>query len=355
MVRICASIVCVALLTACSGEPPESTGRMTEATGRTTEALASAPIRFIAVGDTGKGNDGQVAVARAMERKCRESGCDFVWLLGDNIYNSGVSSVTDPAWNKLFERPYAAIQLPFYAVLGNHDYGLLSYQASRGMNEVAYTKVSSKWKMPDAHYSFVRQNTAFIGLDTESVRVGSTENGDQTAWYRRTKGELRAPGVDWVIAAGHHPYRSNGPHGNAGSYDGMTFSSNASGAKVKSFFDDEVCGSVDVYLSGHDHSRQWLKNTLCGAELIVSGAGATTTDIARTDNPVHFQDDSELGFLYVVIDGRRLTGQFVDARGNVNFERTITKTSPQTRGAADPMAPATTSTGAGAQDRALED
>ena len=44
-------------------------------------------------------------------------------LLGDNIYDSGVTSVTDPQWQTKFEIPYMGVNLPFYVVLGNHDYG----------------------------------------------------------------------------------------------------------------------------------------------------------------------------------------------------------------------------------------
>jgi len=80
-------------------------------------------IRFAAMGDTGKGNTGQKDVASAIARKCAASGCDFVQLLGDNIYDSGVTSVTDPQWQTKFEQPYADIDLPFYAALGNHDNG----------------------------------------------------------------------------------------------------------------------------------------------------------------------------------------------------------------------------------------
>src|SRR6185503_5688881 len=65
-------------------------------------------VRFAAMGDTGKGNDGQKQVASAIEAKCAQSGCDFVQLLGDNIYESGATSVDDPEWQLKFEQPYAA-------------------------------------------------------------------------------------------------------------------------------------------------------------------------------------------------------------------------------------------------------
>ena len=51
-----------------------------------------------------------------------DPGFGFVVLLGDNFYEDGVASVDDPQWQTKFEDPYANIDLPFYAVLGNHDH-----------------------------------------------------------------------------------------------------------------------------------------------------------------------------------------------------------------------------------------
>src|SRR5690606_20769826 len=129
----------------------------------------------------------------------------------------------------------------------------------------------------------------------------------------------------WKIAVGHHPYLSNGPHGNAGDYDakfGVSIPP-INGKGVKSFFDEVVCGKVDLYLSGHDHSRQWLNESCKGTELAVSGAGAKATELPGK-NATLFQS-LELGFLYIVIDGKKLTAEFVDENGNVEFTHTMQK------------------------------
>lgn len=42
-------------------------------------------------------------------------------------------------------------------------------------------------------------------------------------------------------------------------------------------FDAEICGNVDAYISGHDHTLQWLKPVAaCDPDMgfILSGAGA---------------------------------------------------------------------------------
>lgn len=288
-------------------------------------------MRFIAVGDTGKGNTGQNAVGQAMGTICAQRGCDFVVLLGDNFYPTGVSSVTDPQWQTAFVQPYSTVNAPFYAVLGNHDYGGdgAGYEAARADNEVAYSQVNPKWRMPSLHYRFTQAHAEFFALDTNRSFWGPNGSGDaQTrtdinAW-------LAASTATWKIALGHHPYKSNGPHGNAGNYDcrevlGQCVSLPlfTDGRHIKNFLETVVCGRADVYLSGHDHSLQWLTPTCNGTHLMVSGGGAAATTVDMK-NPVHFQT-TDLGFLYVELNGRTFTGTFYGETGNVLFTRSFTK------------------------------
>ena len=57
--------------------------------GSSADAGTEAPktVKFIAIGDTGKGNADQRRVAIAMRDLCAAKGCDFVLMLGDNIYD----------------------------------------------------------------------------------------------------------------------------------------------------------------------------------------------------------------------------------------------------------------------------
>jgi len=97
------------------------------------------------------------------------------------------------------------------------------------------------------------------------------------------------------------------------------------GTFVKETFDNHICGKIDVYISGHDHNRQWLMPT-CGTEFIVSGTGAKTTDLENRGNPTNFEDDQTEGFLWVEIRDNTLTGEFYDKNGVLSFgPHTITK------------------------------
>ncbi len=278
-------------------------------------------IRFAAMGDTGKGNTGQQDVANAVARKCAASGCDFVQLLGDNIYESGVTSVTDAQWQTKFEKPYMGISQPFYVVLGNHDYGGngAGNEFDKAKWEILYTASSMKWKLPANHYRRTVENTDFFALDTNLMMFGREVDKQKESM----KNWLASSTATWKIALGHHPYLSNGPHGNAGSYDGLPGVPIANGKGVKDFFDENVCGKVDLYLCGHDHSRQWLVETCKGTELAVSGAGSSGTDL-KGKNASRWQSNS-IGFLYVTITGRQLVAEFIDTTGKVEFTRTLNK------------------------------
>lgn len=282
---------------------------------------AKSVVRFVAIGDQGRGNQGQHDVAKAMAAKCLQNGCDFVQLLGDNIYDSGVDGTSDSQWKTKFEEPYAQLDMPFWVVLGNHDYGNGGYgnDFGRGKNEIDYALVSKKWKLPAPYYTRSEKHVDFFALDTNMAMFHLADN--QKA---EIPGWIAASTATWKIALGHHPYLSNGPHGNAGQYDGLPAVPITNGLGVKDLLDTVVCGKVDVYLCGHDHSLQWLEPHCGGStELVVSGNGASASSLPGA-NTTRFQS-LDLGFFYIVIADGALTGQFINAKGEVLYQRTITK------------------------------
>lgn len=277
-------------------------------------------VRFIAIGDTGKGNDAQKKVAAAIVSTCAAKGCDFVVMLGDNIYDSGASSTMDQQFQDKFEIPYQNINLTFWVALGNHDYGGggAGTEYEKGDVQVEYTQHSTKWKMPAKYYRFAEKHVEFFAMDTNMQMFGldMEQEADITAWLDEST-------AVWKIMLGHHPYKSNGPHGNAGNYEGTPWLPVVNGKGVKDFAEDIWCGKADVSLSGHDHNRQWLQDTCQGTELLVSGAGASTTELEGS-NPAHFERDT-LGFAWVEIKGRTFKAEFIDENGTVEFTRTVSK------------------------------
>ncbi len=304
--------------------------------------------RFVALGDAGTGEADQFKVAHAIERVCAEHGCDFAVELGDNIYDAGAASADDPQFDAKFEVPYANLTFPFWLVLGNHDNSEdpaasgatagtgLWYQA--GDNEVAYgqrtDRASDKWHMPNRYYTFTAGPVGFVAIDTNTLLFDDVpfppEQLDKVqAQSRWIDGALSnfAANVTWRIALGHHGYLSNGPHGNAGAYDGRGGVPGQSGDYAKQFFEDHVCDKVDVYLFGHDHDLQWLDEVPpCGKTNFIGsgGGGAATYDLVGANHAVFAA--KTLGFWWLEIVGDRLHAVAYDGGGAVLFEGNLQRT-----------------------------
>jgi hypothetical protein len=261
-------------------------------------------------------------------RVCAQrGGCDFAVYLGDNIYEVGATSADDPQFEAKFEQPYCGLEFPFFVVLGNHDYGNVApLDLPKAEAQIAYTALSSKWKMPDHNYSVAfaegQSTLELFVLDTPRLQF-DVDSAVQASWLDTALGASTA---NWAIALGHHTYVSNGPHGNAGNYEGIIVPNPiARGDYLKAFFDGSLCGSVDLYLSGHDHNRQWLEAS-CGLEVLVSGAAAKrTTLVGRDENTTFFEEDQGYGFAVLEINGNQLIGRFYSGSGTQEFQRIITR------------------------------
>jgi hypothetical protein len=285
-------------------------------------------VRFIAIGDTGEGNEAQYAVGQAIAELCAQKGCDFGMLLGDNFYDSGVSGVDDPQFQDKFELPYEDIDFPIYIALGNHDYGGnglgVDFDMKKAQYQIDYTKLSQIWKLPAKYYSFKQEHAEFWGLDTNQVMTDPL-NGNSDPQRNWLIAGTQASTATWKVAFGHHPYISNGDHGNAGSYENiegfnLPF---VTGDSVKEFMEDAVCGKIDVYICGHDHNIQWLEPK-CGTEFIVSGAGSKSEGLPGK-NPAFFGLPETEGFLWVELADNSFTGIFYDATGKELFSKTVVK------------------------------
>lgn len=277
-------------------------------------------VRFVAFGDTGEGNEAQAMVASAAEVVCAERGCDFALLLGDNFYDAGVTSAMDQQFIDKFETIYEGLDMRFYVVLGNHDYGTLANDWTRGNYQVEYTQYSDKWYLPHFWYTFSSESggTQFFAFDTARM-MWNHDVDDQRLWL---SSELLTSTAPWKVAIAHHPYISNGKHGNAGNYEGLSWLPFASGEEIKDVVEDLVCGRANVYISGHDHNRQ-VFDPVCGTYFLVSGASSKTEAfVFREDNPTEWGDDTREGFLWVEIVGDDLTAAFYDLDGNLDHEMT---------------------------------
>lgn len=214
--------------------------------------------RVVVFGDSGRGNKIQYDVANAMLEICRiKQGCDFAIGLGDNIYNSGVSSIHDRKFQTHFERPFEIFgRFDFWMILGNHDWRK-SAQA-----QIDYTQISERWRMPNYHYKIpdLPEWLTIFGFDTTKL------NTTQLADGRRALCGINKIKVGWRVAFGHHPFFSNGKHGN--NSDVENYLSNTF----------EAC-DVQVYMAGHDHHQEHLQHD--SRDYFIQGAVAEVRKVKK--------------------------------------------------------------------------
>ena len=303
-------------------------------------------VRFIAIGDTGTGSPTQYKVGKSMGAKCVKDGCDFVLMLGDNFYDTGVTSENDKQFKTKFEDPYKDVNAPFFVTLGNHDYGGggTGGEFMKKDHYIKYSKKNPKFVLPGPYWHKKVGHLELFSLDSNAMMFSTLFKDLTSDQIKVMKPAIANSTADWKITFSHHPYRSNGPHGNAGCYEGAKIITPllcgvipvASGKGVKEAFDDWICGKSNVHFAGHDHSFQWLKKSASSkhckdVELIVQGAGAKTSKLYTKNtggliiNPVHYQNANEAGFLYVVIDGDVFTGTYYDPDGKQLYKRSFTK------------------------------
>ena len=176
---------------------------------------ASSPI-----GDTGKGNPEQLDVARGMASLLsRSRGCDFVRCSATTSTTAASTSATDPQSADHLREPYAGVDVP---VLRRARQPRLRRRRAgndfpEGQNQVDYSARSKKWRMPARVLARDAGTRRAVRLDTTAALYGHRRGPGVggPAW-------TAASTAPWKIALGHHPYPRNGPHGNAGSYDGQS-------------------------------------------------------------------------------------------------------------------------------------
>jgi hypothetical protein len=62
-------------------------------------------------------------------------------------------------WSDLYD----PLRIPFYATLGNHDWG----QPNSPAAEIVFSQRSPSWRMPAAYYTFTAGDAHFFALDTD--------------------------------------------------------------------------------------------------------------------------------------------------------------------------------------------
>lgn len=278
-------------------------------------------LDFLAVGDTGTGGAGQKQVAAAMGQQAKLTPPAFVLLLGDNFYELGISSARAQEWQSKFEGIYQApdLQVPFYAVLGNHDH----LGNAEAQLKYAQQNANSRWQMPARYYQFTQalgdQNVLFVALDTEPLANPLVDSKQQLTWLEQT---LQASDARWKIVYGHHPIYSGGQHGN-------------NQRLIQNLQPILERAGVDLYLAGHDHDQQMLQ-AQGNLNFVISGAGSKSRNVRWQSNTRYAA--TNLGFTRFRLSAEELVVAFYDSQAQLNFAQTIYK--PLLPALASPQPPA---------------
>lgn len=286
-------------------------------------------LSFIAFGDLGRnGADHQIQVAKAMSKVAEQLRPSFYVVTGDNFYPSGVVSEKDPLWTYSLENIYSdfVFQWDWYPVLGNHD-----YKSNPGA-QVAYSKISRRWKMESRYYSKLfpinddtTQQVLMVFIDTNPLIAEFYKNKeygpnvrtqDSTAQLKWIKKQLSISNtnIKWKILVGHHPMYSAG--GRENGYDTKSIR-----GTLKPLFDKY---GVDLYIAGHEHSLQYLHDSQAVTHHFISGAASESTPVHNTD--MVQMAASAYGFMFFSIQSGVVTIQTISDSGKlISFNQILKK------------------------------
>lgn len=236
-------------------------------------APSPAAFNFMVVGDWGRNGDAhQREVAVEMGRTAERLASQCVLSVGDNFYEDGVQSTSDPLWRSSFEAIYSApsLQVPWYVALGNHDY--------RGVPQAQldYAAKSQRWRMPSRYYKvsgsrigaphldlFVIDTSPLVHKyrkDVHSAIAANVAIQDVPAQLRWLDEQLSGSTAPWKLVIGHHTIYSGGSgHGDTPETTEL----------IEPLLHKH---GVQAYINGHDHDLQHIRRD--GVDYLCCGAGS---------------------------------------------------------------------------------
>ncbi|KAL0759982.1 hypothetical protein Bca101_076132 [Brassica carinata] len=231
-------------------------------------------ISFLVIGDWGRrGLYNQSQVALQMGKIGEKMDIDFVVSTGDNIYDNGMKSIDDPAFQLSFANIYISpsLQKPWYLVLGNHDYrGDVEAQLSPALRSIDSRWICMRSFIVDAEIAelFFVDTTPFVdayflnpeGQNYDWRGVSPRESYLQTT-LKDLETSLRESTAKWKIVVGHHAIKSASIHGNTKELESL-------------LLPILEANNVDLYVNGHDHCLQHISTSQSPIQFLTSGGGS---------------------------------------------------------------------------------
>lgn len=262
-------------------------------------------VSFFAWGDWGIDTPERKKVADTMADFADHAGQkpSVALLLGDNFYVN-LTGVDDPRFKAFFEDTYDVhrLNVPCYAVLGNHDYKQKNVDIELGY-EAAHP--GTRFHLPARWYRLDLPPTkpllTLLMLDSDHDYMPAANWADEITWLNF---QLQQPRAQWTICCGHHDMFGNANHGDNGVLQKDW------GTLFKQYH-------VDFYLCGHEHTLQHLEIPGWSTSFVVSGGGGAAHPGMLRDNRGPFSK-SVAGFADFDIRPEAITVQMVDIDGAVD-------------------------------------
>ncbi len=290
---------------ACNSPQSSQSNSTTNDAGKENPSTPSSSLKFISFGDWGTGDANQIAVANQIQQSCQTQVCNFALLLGDNFYPSGVVSTADPQWQNKYTAVYGKLNLPFYALLGNHDWDSPAVPQA----EIDYSLQDPSWKMPSAFYSQIFPNASENLLQIFMLNSNDFKaNSAQQNWL---KDQLAQSSATWKIVAFHHPIYTNSASHPPDEKD------------IYPLLKPLICGKVDLLLSGHDHLFSHLRNSSenCGYDQVIIGTGGRHlyNNSGNSGLATLLYTESNFGFGLFSLNSSQMSLQFIRSDGQIGY------------------------------------
>jgi hypothetical protein len=235
-----------------------------------------APLRFVAVGDSGTGGAAEVAIAQRISAVP----FDLMLFLGDIAYQDGTAQQLQKNFFAVY-RDFLRY-VPAYPTLGNHE---------------RHTRLGRPYleafvlPEPERYYSFDWGDVHFVAIDT------TQRDAKQLVWLEDDLSRNKLP---WVIVYGHHPMYTN-------SLRGAQLWIRRAFAKIVTRH------HVDLVVTGHEHHYERFR--IADVNYVVSGGGGgrltrfSGERLALKQATVHH-------FLSFEVTAASLTMKAIDIEGN---------------------------------------